>query len=287
NSSFVVHLAGGARAFLRVYEEQDHGGALREARLLEHLARRGARTPRPLATRRGELVVEARGKPCAVFPFVEGAMVCQRAVTPAHTEALGRELARLHDAAAGAEPHPSRFDPGPLAERVATIAKARDAELAALAPALGAELAAIAAARAPLPSGVVHADVFRDNVLWQGGELAAVLDFESAATGTFTYDLAVALLAWTYGDAFEPALARALVAGYQRERALTGPEAAGLYDEARYAALRFTVTRLTDVEMRRDPAGPPPKKSFRRFRARGEALLAMGRAGFADLVGLA
>lgn len=286
NSSFVLHIVGGGRAFLRVYEEQDRSGAAREARLLDHLARRGARTPRPLATRDGALVLEVRQKPCAIFPFVEGAMVCQRGVTPTHTEALGRELARLHEAADGAEPHPSRFDSGPLAERVASIAGARDPDVAALAPALATELEAITAARGPLPSGVVHADVFRDNVLWRDGELAAVLDFESAATGAFAYDLAVALLAWTYGDGFDAKLARPLVAGYQRARALTSEEAAGLYAEARYAALRFTVTRITDVEMRRDPAGPPPKKSFRRFVARAEALRAMGPTGFSALAGL-
>lgn len=286
NSSFALE-CGGERLFLRVYEEQDRDGAAREARLLAHLAARGARTPRPLARRDGTLVGDVRGKPCALFPFVPGEMLCQAAVAPAHARALGAELARLHRAAEGAEPYPSRFDAGPLRARLDAVAGARDPELARLAEPLGRELDAVERARLPLATGVVHADVFRDNVLWEGDRLSAVLDFESAATAPFAYDLAVTVLAWTYGAAFDGALAAALVAGYVAERPLGEDERRGLFDEARFAALRFTVTRITDVEMRRAPGDPPPKKRFGRFRARARDLDAMGPAGFAALLGLA
>lgn len=286
NSSFAV-ACGGERLFLRVYEEQDRGGAEREARLLAHLASRGARTPRPLARKDGALVGEARGKPVALFPFVAGGMLCQAAVTPDHARTLGAELARLHLAAEGAEPYPSRFDAAPLRARLAAVAGAPDPELALLAEPLARELDAIEGARLPLPRGVVHADVFRDNVLWEDDRLTAVLDFESAATAPFAYDLAVTVLAWTYGAAFDGALAAALVGGYERERPLHPDERRGLFDEARFAALRFTVTRLTDVEMRRAPGGPPPKKRYQRFRARARDLAAMGPAGFAALLGIA
>src|SRR5690606_32286937 len=70
-----------------------------------------------------------------------------------------------------------------------------------------------AAPRAPGPETLIHGDLFRDNVLWQGGEISALLDFESASRGSAAFDLAVTMLAWCFGDDLDPALAAALAAG--------------------------------------------------------------------------
>src|SRR5678815_5685700 len=123
----------------------------------------------------------------------------------------------------------------------------------------------------------VHGDLFRDNVLWAGDAVAALLDFESAFRGPLVYDLAVLVLSWCYGDAFEPDLARAMVRGYESVRPLTAQEKRALYTETRFGALRFTITRITDYAMRGGEGRV--MKDWRRFLARTDALEAMGQSG--------
>jgi homoserine kinase type II len=147
-------------------------------------------------------------------------------------------------------------------------------------------LAERAGARAALPAGVVHGDLFPDNVLFDGERLVALLDFEQASDGAFAYDLAVSLCAWCYADDFVPERARALRAGYEEVRPLEPAERELLWVEARAAATRFTVTRLTDVYL--NAAATPlvrATKDFRRYHARLRRLRQLGAAGFAELVG--
>ena len=140
------------------------------------------------------------------------------------------------------------------------------------------------AARSPssLPSGLIHGDLFRDNVLWQevsdgtsstadNPTLLALLDFESASAGVFIYDVMVCVHAWCYGSGFDLSLVRALLRGYGQERALEPEERAGLVHQGALAALRFATTRLTDFSLRAPP-GQPPARDFRRFLQRLEAL---------------
>jgi homoserine kinase type II len=113
-----------------------------------------------------------------------------------------------------------------------------------------------------------------------------LLDFEQASDGAFAYDLAVLINAWAYGEAFIPARVAALVAGYERWQPLMPEERFSLYREARAAAMRFTVTRITDVEL--DARATPlvrATKDYRRYHARLKALRAMGERGFMKLLG--
>jgi homoserine kinase type II len=128
-----------------------------------------------------------------------------------------------------------------------------------------------------LPSGIIHSDLFRDNVLWQGEALVALLDFESACEGSFAYDLMVTVLAWCYGDDFDEGLVRAMFEGYAARRPLSPAEIAALGTEARFAALRFTVTRITDYTMR-SGIGERVMKDYRRFWLRHERIAELGAA---------
>jgi homoserine kinase type II len=280
NSNFTVE-GGGEKLFLRVYEEQDAVGAAREIALVAWLAERGIPTPVARARRDGARLGTLAGKPAALFPFVRGEMSCQRGLTVARMTAVGDVLARLH-LARPPELWPTRFGPSALATRLDRIAS--DARHGALAAPLRAQLAEAVAALDPnAPRGLVHGDVFRDNVLWEGERITAVLDFESASEGTFAYDLAVTSLAFGFGDDFEPALVRALFAGYEARRPLAGSERRAIFHEARLAALRFTITRVTDYAMRVGSA--MVQKDYRRFAARLARLDAMGEGGFAALTG--
>ena len=126
---------------------------------------------------------------------------------------------------------------------------------------------------------VIHGDVFRDNVLWHDdGRLSAIVDFESASRGNTGFDLMVTMLAWCFGDHLDQALARALVRGYARERVVERAFLLGCYQQARAAALRFAVTRITDYELR--PRGVVVFKDYRRFMARLRAIEAIAEADF-------
>jgi homoserine kinase type II len=114
---------------------------------------------------------------------------------------------------------------------------------------------------------VVHGDLFRDNVLWQGQELVALLDFESAFHGPFLYDVLVTMAAWCYRDAFDLELAKALAEGYGAERPLEAHEKRALRVEGALGMLRFATTRITDFSLR-VPKGEKPVRDYRRFLAR-------------------
>ena len=270
NSNFSF-LSGGSRWFLRIYEEQDETGATKERAMVAALARAGV--PTPVAKAHGTLA----GKPAAVFPWVEGAMVCQRGMTPGRAQAVGAALARVHLAGGSIPLGEGRFHIDALRTRLERIPEPYPIVR------IRTILAALAENRDDaLPVGLVHGDLFRDNVLWSCEGIAALLDFESAFRGPLVFDLAVTLLAWCYGDAFEPVLARALVSGYEAARPLAADEKRAFYTEARFAAVRFTITRITDYAMR--SGENRVMKDWRRFLARLDAPDAMGESGFARLI---
>jgi Ser/Thr protein kinase RdoA (MazF antagonist) len=155
-------------------------------------------------------------------------------------------------------------------------------------------LAHYAARRCALPSGLIHGDLFRDNVLFAGVEspvpsspalerpsseqvpdvsdrIVALLDFESACHGHFAYDVMVCMLAWCYTSHFEVHKARALLAGYQSVRPLSTLEREQLHVEGALACLRFATTRITDFALR-TPAGAIPQRDYRRFLTRLDEL---------------
>jgi homoserine kinase type II len=285
NSNFELQAAGG-HVFLRLYEERDLAGAQLETAMLERLARAGVPTPPPLRRLDGGLVSVAHGKPAALFPWRYGHMRCQAAVTASDAYRVGEALARVHFAGGLEAADAGRFGFTDLVRRLDRIAASTDARFTGLVPELRTRLERAHAARDPgLPHGLVHSDLFRDNVLWdERGEVAALLDFESACDGMYAYDLMVTVLSWCVGDDIDPKLASAMTAGYEHVRPLSDPEKRGLHAEACFAALRFTVTRITDYAMRSDPAGPRVVKDWRRFLKRFEILQSLGSEGLRRLL---
>jgi homoserine kinase type II len=290
NSSFSLVLGEGeGRAFLRIYEGVGIDEAEREARLIDHLSARGVPTPRPmpLAGRGGGLVTEHAGKPVVIFPWVEGELICQRGVTRAHAAAVGDGLARVHvEGLSFGETHAGRFRVEDLAARLEEMKRREDlpADVAALAPELASRLARHVESAPAAMVPIIHGDLFRDNVLWRGDSLAALLDFESASSGSAAFDLAVTVLAWCFGDTLDLGLARALAEGYAARRPMPEEERAALYDAALFAALRFTITRITDFELR--PGGDGLFKDYRRFVARLRAIEAIGPSRWRAALGL-
>lgn len=281
NTSYALRI-GGRPWFLRIYEEQGHAGAEAEAELLVHLAASGVPTPSPEPGRDGLRVRSVGDKPAALFPWFAGEMRCQRAVTPEAAHAVGVALARIHlaGAPAGSPLGAGRFGPRDMAERCARVATAKDETARPLAGPLREALLAFAERREArrVPTGLVHGDLFRDNVLWEGERIAALLDFESAFLGPFVYDLVVTILSWSFGDDLVPEVARAIVRGYASVRPLEPGEKDAIFDEAVYAAMRFTTTRITDDAIR-------VGKRWQRFVRRREILEGLGPRGLLEVLG--
>ena len=284
NSNFALELELG-RFFLRIYEEQDAAGARAEALLLTHLAAAGVPTPPPVARRDGPLIGELAAKPAAIFPWREGTMRCQKSVSASDARYLGAALAAVHRAGEGVLHPAGRFRFDDLRARLPRIAGAKDRALAAEAAPLARKLDEIEGARdRTLPQGLIHGDLFRDNVLWNDHRISALLDFESASHGVLAYDLMVSVLAWCFGDTLDLDLFAAMVEGYDSVRALTQSERAGLAAEGRAAAVRFTITRITDYAMR-VTEGPRIIKDWRRFANRLAALEALDAGAWRKVCG--
>ncbi len=216
--------------------------------LMEHLAARGISVPQPVAMRDGRRLGELAGRPAAIFTFLEG--LWPRRVHPAHCQALGATLARLHLATAD---YPTRR-PNDLSlagwRRLADSTAARADEVAeGLQVELGHEVTALEAAwPESLPQGVIHADLFPDNVFFLGDELSGLIDFYFACSDAYVYDLAICLNAWCFepDGAFNVTKSRCLIQSYHQVRPLSRAELAALPVLARGAALRFLLTRLFD-----------------------------------------
>jgi homoserine kinase type II len=136
------------------------------------------------------------------------------------------------------------------------------------------------------PRGLCHGDLFIDNVLWVGERVSYVLDWEMACIAPFAYDLAVAIDAWCFTDRHDPARVRALLEGYRSKHRLDAGTVEALPAWARWAALRFAVSRLHATL---GPALGPERvvrKDWRRYRDRLTALRGLGAGGYLELLGL-
>ncbi len=267
NSNFRLMLGDGSYRFLRIYEEQDECGAIGELTLVTELATCGVPTPPPL--RRldtGSWTSTFAGKPVAVFAWTPGTYLRQAEVTRQACFGVGDALGRVHAHSGRVTPlGQGRFQLEDLHRRLSIVEGSGRVELLEGVTQIRQGLAHWGPRRdAKLSVGICHGDLFRDNVLWHADQLTALLDFESASTGPFAFDLAVTMLAWCFSESLEIDLVQAMLAGYERWRPLSEAELEGLTAEAAIACLRFATTRLTDFSLRVGP-GQTPRRDYRRF----------------------
>ncbi|WP_173931062.1 homoserine kinase [Chelativorans sp. Marseille-P2723] len=248
NSNFLLHTSTGAY-ILTLYERRvDKADLPFFLGLMEHLARKGINCPLPVHRRDGDVIGVLAGRPAAIITFLEGVWV--RRSTPEHCRAVGRALAEMHEAAADfpmrrenslspsawgrlweeAKPGADEVEPGLVGEVEANLE-----EILRRWP-------------SGLLAGVIHADLFPDNVFFLGKELSGLIDFYFACNDLLAYDLAICLNAWCFEKdiSFNLTKGAALLGGYQSVRPLTPEEIEALPLLARGAALRFMLTRLYD-----------------------------------------
>jgi homoserine kinase type II len=248
NSNFLVHTSRGYY-ILTLYEKRVAAKDLPFfLGLMEHLHARGITCPQPVQNRKGEVLGQVAGRPAAVITFLDGMWI--RRPTPAHCAALGEALARLHIAGldfAGSRANALSVEGWrPLYEHCR--ARANEVQRG-LEPFLAAELAHLEAAWPKnLAQGVIHADLFPDNVFFLGNRLSGLIDFYFACTDALAYDVAVCLNAWCFESdhSYNVTKGRSLLQSYAQVRPLADAERDALPLLARGAALRFLLTRLVD-----------------------------------------
>ena len=249
NSNFLLHTSAGS-FILTLYEKRVALGDLPYfLGLMTHLAANGINCPQPLKNKSGEALSTLAGRPAAIINFLEG--VWPRKPTATHCAGVGKALAQMH--LAGRDFKISRANAlsvsgwRPLFEQAAPRADEVQPGLRAF---IEAELDHLESGVWPkgLPSGVIHADLFPDNVFFLGDQLSGIIDFTFACDDALAYDVAICLNAWCFEAdcSFNVTKARAFLNAYGRERKLSEAEQNALPLLARGSALRFLLTRLVD-----------------------------------------
>ncbi len=218
--------------------------------LMAFLSAQGVPCPAPRLNRNGGALGELRGKPAAVFQRLAGKSLSQP--NPEACTAVGTLLARMHVAGTRFEQH----QPDPRGARW------REETAQSLLPTLDEPVATLlveelalqnTAPLGALPQGVIHADLFRDNVLFDGTRLCGAIDFYYACHGALLYDLAITVIDWCLMDrpGLDVPAARALVMAYEQVRPLTKAEHLAWPGAWRAAGLRFWLSRLKDAQQPR------------------------------------
>ena len=248
NTNYLVHATAGTY-ILTLYEKRvDPNDLPFFLGLMEHLSARGVTCPLPVRDKNGNMLNHIAGRHAAIITFLDG--VWPRKPQASHAAEVGRAMARMHVASEG---FPLRRPNAlglsgwrPLYDRFSARA---DQILHGMTKLIAGELGTLEAQwPRDLPQGIIHADLFPDNVFFIAGKLSGLIDFYFACNDALAYDLAVSLNAWCFEADFSYNVTkgRALLKGYEDVRRLTADERAAFPMLARGAAMRFLLTRSYD-----------------------------------------
>ncbi len=248
NTNYLLHTERGY-FILTLYEKRVASADLPFfVGLMEHLAAHEITCPLPVKNRKGSALGELAGRPAMVVTFLEGVWI--RRPNVSHCAALGRAMAELHRAGADFKIHRENALNLSGWKKLAPSVESRADEVApGLAELIKEELAYLDRVwPRDLPAGIIHADLFPDNVFFLGDKLSGLIDFYFACNDLLAYDIAICLNAWCFeiDGSFNVTKGRALLAGYNGVRKLEKREAEALPLLARGAALRILLTRTVD-----------------------------------------
>ena len=268
NSNFLVH-TGAGNFILTLYEKRVAEGDLPFfLGLMEHLAARGITCPQPVKDRMGGMLGRIAGRPAAMVTFLDGLWI--RKPNAGHCAAVGEALARLHLAA---RDFPIERPNALSVESWRPLYEHAGARGDSVQPGLCNEIVKeldVLEKNWPrnLPAGVIHADLFPDNVFFLGDGLSGLIDFYFACTDTLAYDVAICLNCWCFepDHSYNVTKGRALLSAYTKVRALSDQERKALPMLARGAAMRFLLTRLVDWLAVPEGALVKPKNPLEYFR---------------------
>jgi len=267
NSNYLLETSKG-KFLLRIDEVKSEMEVKREIDLLVFLRRHSFPCPHPIQDRKGRYYRDFQNKCLSLYKYSDGRLLTPERLGLNHLENIGRTLGDLHVIGKG---YKKGIDNRFSFERIADlylgvrtrlpnyfrkISRALDDEVEYLNHYL----------EGKLPKGVIHGDLFADNLLFRGERLTAVLDFEAACRGKFIFDLATAVNALCFVDGqYSLDRFRALVRGYESVRTLSLAEWDAFPNELRYSSLRFTITRLQDFFLRPINGAARVHKDFHEF----------------------
>jgi homoserine kinase type II len=232
--------------------------------LMAHLAQHGIPCPCPVADRQNSFLGELNGKPACIVSRLSGKSITQPSA--AQCAALGAMLGQMHSASLSFGEHMP--DPRGAAwrlfasQQVKRFLSPQDASL------LESEVERhVSQPLLDIPRGVIHADLFRDNVLMEGDRVGGLVDFYFACSGSLLYDVAITVNDWCMNaeGRLDEERTRAMLQAYHTARPFASKEAGAWQQALRLAALRFWISRLYDLHLPRDgelvnPRDPGPFK---------------------------
>jgi homoserine kinase type II len=221
-----------------------------------------------LKSKTGRFYIEVQGKCLTVSRLLEGSEVPVESLTATQVEALGHALANLHLIGRSYKKGiDNRFGFNRIVAIYREVRRQLPSHLKNIVRVLDDELSYLENyLDNNLPKGIIHGDLFSDNVKFKGNRLVGVMDFEAACRGKLIYDLATAVNALCFiDDRYRIERFEALISGYESLRPLSLPEWDSFPNELRFSALRFTVTRIKDFYLRKAEESQRVYKDFKEF----------------------
>jgi homoserine kinase type II len=267
NTHYLLETKRG-RFFLKIDEVKSELEVKQELELLLYLRKQGCPCPQPLRSKKGHYYHEFHGKYVSVSKYMEGVELPLEKFTSTHLEVVGHALADLHLVGRGYKKGiDNRFGFTKILSIYRDVRRQLPLHLRHIVRVLDDEVAYLENyLDNNLPKGIIHGDLFPDNLKIKGSRLVGIVDFEAACRGKLIYDLATAVNAFCYLDGryqidrFEP-----LITGYESLRPLSLPEWDSFPNELRFSALRFTITRIKDFYLRKSDDSQRIFKDFKEF----------------------
>jgi homoserine kinase type II len=248
NTHYLLSTTRG-RFLLKIDEVKSELEVKREIDLLGFLKKYGFPCPQPLSDRKGRQYRELGGKCISIYKHIEGDLLGPEELSLNQLENLGRVLADLHMIGKGYKKGiDNRFSFERIFELYRDVREKLPSYFKKVVRTLDEEVDYLFAyLEGKLPKGIIHGDLFCDNVLFKGDKVVGILDFEASCRGKFVYDLATAVNALCFDEGrYQLRRFEAFIAGYESQRTLSLAEWDAFPNELRFSALRFTVTRLKD-----------------------------------------
>jgi homoserine kinase type II len=249
NTHYLLEATKG-RFVVKIDEVKSELEVKQEIELLCYLKQHGFPCLQPMKDKKGRYYHELHGKCLSVSRFLDGVELAPEALTSTHLEVLGRALSELHlIGKAYKKGVDNRFGFPRIAMIYRDVRRKLPSHL-----------------KNNLPKGIIHGDLFADNVKFKRSRLVGVMDFDAACRGKLIYDLATAVNALCYLDGrYRIERFEALITGYEGLRPLSLPEWDSFPNELRFSALRFTVTRINDFFLQQADENQRAYRDFKEF----------------------
>ena len=267
NTHYLIETKRG-KYFAKIDEVKSEIEVKQELDLLFHLRKQNFPTLQPLKTKSGRFHLDVQGKCLTVSRHIEGVELGVESITPTQLTALGHTLANLHMIGRSYKKGiDNRFGFTRIVTVYRDVRRQLPTHLKSIIRVLDDEFSYLENyLDNNLPKGIIHGDLFSDNVKFKSNRITGVMDFEAACRGKLIYDLATAVNALCFiNDRYKIDRFEALISGYESLRPLSLPEWDSFPNELRFSALRFTVTRIKDFFLRNSDDSQRIYKDYKEF----------------------